>query len=123
MLNLYGPALDYKAYNSGKSIEYTYTNFTLAFSAWGTTSATPELSSFEITGPSITITIDDIDLSIGDNISVFSPLNLVENSGGNYLPGIQEYLIAPCEKCNHFIYITFNTSSQLITEVGYLELT
>ncbi len=123
MLNLYGPALDYKAYNSGRSIKYTYTDLSLAFSAWGTASATPELGSFEITGPSTTITIGNIEFSVGDNISVLSTLNLVENSGGNYVPGIEEYLIAPCEKCNHFIYITFNTSSQLITEVGYLELT
>ncbi len=123
MLNLYGPALDYKAYNSGKSIEYMYSDFTLAFSSYISSSTTPILGSFEITGPSTTITIGNIEFSVGDNISVLSTLNLVENSGGNYVPGIEEYLIAPCEKCNHFIYITFNTSSQLITEIGYLELT
>ncbi|HKK62053.1 MAG TPA: hypothetical protein VJ951_05810 [Bacteroidales bacterium] len=123
MQNLFGSALDYKAYNSGRSIKYTYTDLSLAFSAWITASATPELSSFEITGPSTTITIGNIEFSVGDNISVLSPLNLVENTSGNYLPGTKAYIIAPCAKCNHYIYIRFNMSSQLITEIGYIELT
>jgi len=107
---------------AGKSYGYRYQEgFKIGFSTLGSGDA--PLSNFEITDQSITVNISGINFSVGDNISVFSPLNLVENSGGNYLPGIERYLIAPCEKCNHYIYITFDTSTQLITEVGYVELT
>jgi len=107
---------------AGKSYGYTYQEgFKIGFSTLRSGDA--PLSNFEITDQIFTVNISGINFSVGDNISVLSPLNLVENSGGNYIGDIAEYLIAPCEKCNHFIYITFNTSSQLITEVGYLELT
>gem|GEM_PF-1268909 len=106
----------------GKSYGYKYQEgFKIGFSTLSSGDA--PLTSFEITDQNITVNISGISFSVGDNISVLSSLNLVENSGGNYLPNIEEYLIAPCEKCNHFIYITFNTSSQLITKVGYIELT
>ncbi|MBS3737738.1 MAG: hypothetical protein KGY51_01925 [Psychroflexus sp.] len=107
---------------SGESYSYFYNQgFEIGFSTLYGGNAT--LGSFEITDSSMTISINNVNFSVGDNISVLSPLNLVENSGGNYSPGIKGYIIAPCEKCNHFIYIKFSVINQKITEVGYLELT
>jgi len=123
MQNLYGTALEYNAYNSGKSKAFNYGNFTIGFSSSSSGSNTTELSNFKITGPSVTIRIDNIQFSVNDNISVLSPLNLAENNGGNYIPGIKGYIIAPCEKCNHFVYIKFSELNQSILEIGYIELT
>ncbi|WP_145990495.1 hypothetical protein [Psychroflexus sp. MES1-P1E] len=107
---------------SGESYSYFYNQgFEIGFSTLYGGNAT--LGGFEITDSSMTISINSMNFSVGDNISVLSPLNLVENSGGNYPQGIKAYIIAPCEKCNHFIYIKYSVINQKIIEVGYLELT
>jgi len=106
----------------GKSYGYKYQEgFKIGFSTLSSGDA--PLTSFEIIDQNITVDISGISFSVGDNISILSPLNLVENTNGNYLPGTKAYIIAPCAKCNHYIYIRFNMSSQLITEIGYIELT
>jgi hypothetical protein len=123
IVNLFGQALEFNSYSSGRSKQYIYDDFNLNFSSYISESNTNELSGFELTKSTTEIIINNVNFSIGDDISVLSPLNLTPNNGGNYPPGIRSYIIAPCEKCNHYIYVEYSIISNKIGKVGYVEMT
>ncbi len=123
MFNLFGNAANVEQSATGKSIKFVYNGFSVSFGSYVSDGSNLTLSSFEIESSAPNLTIDSINISVGDNISVLSPLNLVVNNGGNYPTGIKGYIIAPCEKCDKFIYIEYSQINNTIVNIGYTVLT
>ncbi|NEV94863.1 hypothetical protein G3567_11985 [Psychroflexus sp. YR1-1] len=129
IIDLFGTYNNLKATNlGGVSYEYFFKSlnngeFKIGFSSTNSSSGEVPLSNFEITDKDINLSIKGVNFSVGDNISVLSPLNLEKNTAGNYSSRVEAFLIAPCEGCNNFLYIKYNIHDQSILEVGYIEMT
>ena len=123
IVNLFGVPDEKKISTvSGASYEYYYNEgFEIGFSTLYGGNAT--LGSFEINDSTMIININGVSFSVGDNISTLSPLNLNENTGGNYENGVKGFLFAPCSRCDETVYIHYNTLTQKIIKVGYFEPT
>lgn len=124
IINLFGTPMD-KEINIEpiESYRYEYLGFNLNFSGYISSTNQSVLGSFDIKDSSVNISIKGVNFSVGDNISVLSPLNLEKNTAGNYSSRVEAFLIAPCEACNHYLYIRYSTHDQNILKVGYIERT
>jgi len=124
IINLFGTPADKKITSKPeKSYGYYYNGFSLNFSSYISETSEPILGSFEIVNSNFELSVKGVNFSVGDNISVLSPLNLEKNTAGNYSSRIETFLIAPCESSTHYLYIRYDINSQEILKIGYIERT
>ena len=92
-------------------IEFYYDGLDFGFSEG-------ELGAFNITNNNSNITIQGVTVTIGDNISALG--NVIFNTMSN---GNQSIVFQYCDGCNNFISIRFNQTTNIITEIIYIEQT
>ena len=90
---------------------YIYNGFNISFSE-------NEMSSFEITNNNWNINIQGNIVTIGSDISTLG--NVVVN---NDIGGGKSIIYQYCDGCNNYIFINFDTSTNKITEIGFIEQT
>lgn len=90
---------------------YTFNGFRVGFREG--------LSGFTLLNDEVTISINDKELKIGDNISLLGE-NIIFNTDSD---GSKSILFQYCEGCNNFIAIDFDQETKLITAIYYIELT
>ena len=90
---------------------YTFDGFRVGFRGG--------LPGFRILNKNVSMTIQGITFTIGDNISVLGS-NIVFNSD---LDGSKSILYQFCVGCNDFIAIDFDQQTKIITDIYYIDMT
>lgn len=90
---------------------YVYDGFDISFSE-------NEISSFEISKSNWSILIQGKTLTIGSNIDVLGNVVLNTNRDGS-----KSIIYQYCDGCNNYITIDFDTNTNLITAITYIEMT
>jgi len=117
---LFGTANEKTIDPEGEFTYFKFNGFTIGFSAQVSGSAIDSLliGGFDITNNNSNITIQGVTVTIGDNISALGNVvfNTMNDEGKSI---VYQY----CDGCNNFISIRFNQSTNIITEIIYIEQT
>lgn len=77
-----------------------------------------ELSNIKITSNYSSVIIKGSTVTIGDNISKLGAVSFNTQRDGS-----KSIVYQYCDGCNNYIYIYFNQSTKVITEIGFIEQT
>lgn len=119
IIDLFGTPTSKKIDKDGDFFNYKFESFKFGFSALLSNDYNkPILSKLELTNPNSTIKINQVDLKIGDNINKLGNINHITTKNGN-----KAALFSYCDGCNNYFSIEFNPTTNLITEITYIEMT
>ena len=77
----------------------------------------PFIESFEILNNKVVLTVKNIAITIGDNISKLGEVNFSEGRNG-----AKSILYSTCEDCDVMINIEFDQTTNIITKISYFDM-
>ena len=77
----------------------------------------PFIESFEILNNKVVLTIKNIAITIGDNISKLGEVNFSKGRNGS-----KSILYSTCEDCDIMINIEFDQTTNIITKISYFDM-
>ena len=121
IIDLFGNVKSKNIDPDGDFYQYFFEGFKISFSSFISdgTHDRPIISGFEILNNNVSMTIQGITFTIGDNISVLGS-NIVFNTRRD---GSKSILYQFCVGCNDFIAIDFDQQTKVITDIYYIDMT
>lgn len=113
--NLLGTVTSYNVDENYYYYYFVFKGLKVDFSTLGRSK--PYIESFEINSNESSLTIKNIVVTIGDNISKLG--TVVFSVGRN---GSKSILYSVCEDCDSFVYIEFDQTTNIITKISYMDM-
>ena len=113
--NLLGTVTSYNVDENENYYYFVFKGLKVDFSTLGRSK--PYIESFEINSNKSSLTIKNIVVTIGDNISKLG--TVVFSVGRN---GSKSILYSVCEDCDSFVYIEFDQTTNIITKISYMDM-
>ena len=113
--NLLGAVTSYNTDENENYYYFIFKGLKVDFSTLGRSK--PYIESFEINSNESSLTVKNVVVTIGDNISKLG--SIVYSVGRS---GAKSILYSVCEDCDSFVYIEFNQTTNIITKISYMDM-